>query len=354
MAEKGDYKIESIYQGGYSTLDPNKAYSNSFTGYRTNVSSLGITTNPATANQIKEVSDKLSGGLKNIEVEFLSPEIFDSIPKQQLTEIKQLSKLLGSEVSVHAPVIDTVGMTREGYSEVNRELAERRVTDALLRSHELNPDGNIPVNFHTVEGIPGSEWKTLGDVEGKKPREARRLIGVDRDTGKMIPLELEKKYYPGTNLSEPEIYTPERNLKVANDTDWDNKLSQLFFNKERADEILRQNAPMIEHLYKDLKQREEKGLDPLKGLDPVQQTVYLKARDAENYLDDVRRSANAYFSKAYEYGTEDQRKRLREISEEFAENIGSHPDALTMSRATGLMLNELKDHRMTLCMDRTI
>ncbi len=338
---KGDYKIDNIYQGGYSTLDPNKAYSNNFTGYRSSVSSLGITTNPSVANQIKEVSDKLAGGLKQIEVEFISPEMFDSIPKQQLTEIRQLSKLTGIDVSVHAPVIDTVGMTRDGYSELNRELAERRVTDALMRSHELNPNGNIPVNFHTAEGIPSTEWKTLGT--GDKKREAKRMIGVDRDTGKMIPLEFEKKYYPGTDLSKPETYTPEKNLEIANTTDWDNKLSQLFFNKERADDLLNQNAPLIENLYKELRKREEKGLDPLKGLDPVQQTVYLKARDAENYLDDIRRSANAYFSKAYEYGTEQQRERLKKISEEFADNVRKQPDALGMSRATGIMLNELKD-----------
>lgn len=60
MAKEGGYTIENIYQGGYSTLDPNKAYSNTFTGYRTNVGSLGLTTNPQTANQLKEVSDKLS------------------------------------------------------------------------------------------------------------------------------------------------------------------------------------------------------------------------------------------------------------------------------------------------------
>ena len=32
MAKEGGYTIENVYQGGYSTLDPNKAYSTNFTG----------------------------------------------------------------------------------------------------------------------------------------------------------------------------------------------------------------------------------------------------------------------------------------------------------------------------------
>ena len=98
--------------------------------------------------------------------------------------MRQLSKLIGNDVSVHGPVIDTMGMTREGFSELNRQLAERKITETLLRSHELNPDGNITVNFHSAEGIPGSEWKTLGDVEGKKPREFKRMIAIDKDIWK--------------------------------------------------------------------------------------------------------------------------------------------------------------------------
>jgi sugar phosphate isomerase/epimerase len=346
--EKGDYKIENVYQGGYSSLDPNKAYSNSFTGYRTNAGSLGLTTDPRTANQIKDASAKLSSGVKQIELALVSSELFDSIPKQQFAEMRELSKLTGVNISVHAPVIDSAGMSQQGFSELNRELAERKITDALIRSHELNPSGNIPVTFHSAEGIAGSEWKTLGDVEGKKPREAKRLIGVDKESGKMIQLELEKKYYPmrydekGEKLpvsEKGEIYTPEENLKLQNTTVWDNQLSQLFFNKERADDILQQNYVQIQHLMKDLKSERI----TINDLTPSQQSVYLKARDAENYLDEVRKNTNTIFSKAYEHGTEEQRRALKAISGEFVENVKKQPDAMGMSRATSIMLDELKN-----------
>lgn len=316
----GDYTIENIYQGGYSSLDPNKAYSTNFTGYRTSAGSLGLTTDPRTANIVKDASTKLSTGVKQIELALVSPELFDSIPKQQFTEMKQLSKLTGIDVSVHAPVIDSAGMSQQGFSELNREAAERKITESLIRSHELNPDGNIPVTFHSAEGIPGSEWKTLGE-EGK-PREAKRLIAVDKDSGKMVPLELEKKYYPGSELNEKgEIkerkVTPEENLQAINITDWDNKISQLFFNKERADEILEQNKIQIEHLFKDL----EEGKVNKKNLTPTQQNALIKVQDAQNYLDEINKNARAIFSKGYQYGDEGQKEELRIISENYKEEL---------------------------------
>ena len=59
MAKEGGYNIENVYQGGYTTLDPNKAYANTFTGYRANIGSLGITTDPRTANIVKDASYKI-------------------------------------------------------------------------------------------------------------------------------------------------------------------------------------------------------------------------------------------------------------------------------------------------------
>ncbi len=347
MAE-GGYSISNIYQGGYSSLSPK--YGDVFTGYRVNPGSIGITTDPRTANVIQDASTKLATGAKQIELALVSPEIFDSIPKQQLKEINRLSKLTGVNVSVHAPVVDSSGITQQGFSEVNRELAERKIADALIRSHEVNPEGNSPVTFHSAEGLQGSEWKTLG--EKGKEREAKRFIAVDRDTGKMMMAGEEKLYHPSTYnekgelipVSEKgEIMTPEESLKSTNTTDWDNKLSQLFFNKERADEILQQNQPLIKEVAEYLQEAEKKGERPI--LNPTQEQVYLKAIDAQNYLSDIRKHANAIFSKAYEFGTEEQRKKLKKISEEYVENI-KEKDMVGVSRAMGIMLNQLKSPDM--------
>ena len=186
MAKEG-YTISNIYQGGYSSLD--SSYGDIFTGYRTGGGSLGMTTDPRVANILQEVSSKLSSGAKAIEVEMVSPEIFDSVPKQQLKEVNRMSKLTGVDISMHGPVMDVAGMSQQGFSEAEREIAERKVADALMRGHELKPDGNIPVNFHSSEGLPGSQL--LPPSERKEGREYKKLLVVNREKGRMAPLEAE-------------------------------------------------------------------------------------------------------------------------------------------------------------------
>ena len=118
-----DYEIKDIYQGGYDSLNPFPNLSPS--NYPVQAGSLALTTLPTTANQVKEVSAKLSSGVKQIELALISPEIFDSIPQQHLKEINRVSKLTGAEISVHGPVMDSTGITQQGFSELNRKDAEK-------------------------------------------------------------------------------------------------------------------------------------------------------------------------------------------------------------------------------------
>jgi len=218
----GGYKISDIYQGGYSSLDPSNNY--------IAAGALGMTTDPRTANILQEVSTKLSSGVKQIEISAVSPEVFDAMPKQHLKEVNRLSKLTGIDVSLHAPVIDVSGIDpRSGFSESERELSEKKVTEALLRAKELNPDGNIPVTFHSAEGIPGSQF--LPPSQRKEEEKHRKLIVVNKETGKMAPLEPEIRYIPGTEKLEPEKRSPEQRRDTLNKTEWDNSLSQTFFNQ---------------------------------------------------------------------------------------------------------------------------
>jgi sugar phosphate isomerase/epimerase len=322
--EKKDYKIENVYLGGYSSLDPNKAYSNSFTGYRATAGSLGLTTDPRTANQIKDASTKLASGVKQIELALVSQELFDSIPKQQFSELRELSKLTGVEISVHAPVIDSMGMTREGFSELNRELAERKITEALMRSHEIDPKGNIPVNFHSAEGIPGSEWKTLGDVEGKKQREAKRLIAVDRETGRMTPLEEDKKYYPGSDLSEPTKYTPEKNLEIANSTKWSDSLTQVEFNRESAERIMQDIDPIFFKL--NYKLSTDKEYRDNYSVSQKEEEMFKRIYSANEYLNEAERKVRAEFSRAFELAKKDKDEEtieyLKKVSENYSKTFG--------------------------------
>ena len=334
MVKESEYTIKPFYQGGYSTFSP--------TGYSGNIKTrdFGLTTDPRNANLIKEISEKLSSGVKNIEVELISPQVVDSIPKQHFEEAKRLSELTGIDISVHGPVVDVAGITQQGWSEVNREASEVRVIDTLTKANEIKPGKNINVTFHSAEGIPGTEFETL---DGE--RKAKRIIAIDRETGKSITaIEKEEKFYPWTDhakdseLIRKENYTPEENIEMTNATQWDNGITQLIMHQERADEILRQNEPYIRHLLEGI----DKGELKWTNLPPQQQEIFRHIQNARAYTEDIHKQLNGMFSKAYKYGNEDQRKILTKLSENFKKQMEIDNSPFGESRAINNFLMELK------------
>ncbi|HUW43636.1 MAG TPA: hypothetical protein VMV95_01585 [Bacillota bacterium] len=339
MAEykKGGYKISDIYQGGYSSLNPSNSY--------ITTGSLGMTTDPRVANVLQEVSTKLSTGVKQIEITAVSPEVFDSMPKQQLKEVNRLAKLTGIDVSLHGPVINISGINQQGFSESEREAAERRVTDTLLRAKELNPEGNIPVTFHSSEGIPGSQL--LPPSKRKEKEEYQRIIAVNRESGKLAALEPEIKYYPGEKIEEKN-FTPEKRIKILNDSEWDNSLNQVFFNQERAKEILGKNQVQIQHILKELNQMQETQgkIDP-RVFSPEQIQAYNNLTTAQNYLQDVRQQVNDFFSKAYEFGDERQKEILKAYSEDFRKKIeGKNINPFAQAEALQELINQMRSQKL--------
>jgi hypothetical protein len=365
MAKIGEYKINNLYSGGYSSFKPN--YGENFTGYRATSGSLGLTTDFRTANILQDASTKFSTGVKHIELALVSPEIFDSVPKQQLKEVNRLSKLIGTEVSVHGPVIDTSGISREGgFSEINRESSERKIIETIQRSHEINPNGNILVNFHSAEGIPGTEWKKIPNEKEGFEGQAKRMIAVDRETGQLIPLEEDKKFYPGgvyggmvekvgneyreVPLEKGKIHTPEEILEIHNHSKWDESLNQLIFTKERADEILRKNEFQIRHFLPELNnvRNQQELMERLEKIGPTAKDAYLAYRTAHSYLDDVNLHIKSVFSKAYEFAEKDgDRKtmdKLNEISKDYREELEkAKGDVIGESQAMKKLLFQLKD-----------
>ena len=350
MAKVGGYKINEIYQGGPSSLNPPSA--NPITA-----GSLGLTTDPRSANLLKEVSGKLSSGVKQIELEFISPEVFDSIPQQQLQEVRRLSKLTGVGLSVHGPVMDTTGMTQQGFSELNREASEKRIIQTIERSHELDPKGNIIVNFHSAEGIPGTEWKTLG--EDGKGREAKKLIVVNKESGKLAPLEGERKFYPEMREIKPSIqekidkklitreelskktpeeiydfipvskgklYTPEKELKVLNDSEWINSITSIETFKKQADEVMEGALPVLTPLFTESKKGE-----PIEITTPAQRGALQQLQRAETFISNVESSFNSVYNKAYKFGDEKTKEKLNKISEYWVKKNNEMMDDLRKS-----------------------
>ncbi len=341
--KKGDYRISDIYQGGYSTLMPTSNY------FQTG--KFGMTTDPRNANILQEVSSKLSSGVKNIEIEAVSPEFLDSVPKQALKEVNRLSKLTGIDVSLHGPVMDVSGISQNGYSETDRETSERKIIEVLKRAKELNPDGNVPVNFHSAEGIPGSQL--LPPSERKKDEQYKRMIVVNRENGKMTALESDFQYMPGGAEIKIEKLIPEDRVRMLNKTEWDNQLSQLLFQKERADEILEKNRPFIEHLIDEIEKGKISEGD-LGNLSHEQLRAFQHYRNARVYLDDLHKQANSFFSKAYEFAGENQKQKLKEISEHFGKVVSQAvseksplPNPFVESQAFQELLHNLRAPEIT-------
>ena len=300
---------ESFYQGTPSSMDPN--YGN-FAGYRVPAGQLGATTSIQTANQVREVTNLLNQGIKNVEVSVVQPEIFEMIPDQHLKEINRLSKLTGSEMSLHAPMIEPSGFTQQGWSETERESSERNLTSVMERSHQLNPQGNIPVTMHS-SAVPGTEYMPWKDpATGKMTEIPQKLIAVNRETGELMPLTREERFYPeeiSKGVTKGKIYTPEKELEIANHSYWDNKLSQLVFYKERGDELLNKSLPLFTGEKKQLMNEEQKI------------AMSNVVNNAMIYFKNTQMSLNSLFNQAYKLADDPGRGALQIAAEEFTKKF---------------------------------
>ncbi len=182
--------VEEFYPGTY-TAAPSSEYGEFFTGYRMPFGKIGSPTSIQTANQIKEVSDRLSEGTKLVELQPIQSEIFETIPKQQFAEVNQLMKLTGAKASMHAPMIDPAGFTeRGGWNEYTRQESERHMMAAVEKAHLLDEKGSVPVVFHASIGIPDREWLGEKDSLTGKNKESM-LYFVNRETGEWGPIKRE-------------------------------------------------------------------------------------------------------------------------------------------------------------------
>jgi hypothetical protein len=370
---KNSYVVENVYQGGYSSFKP--TYGDVFTGYRVAASELGMATDPRTANQIQALSQSLNQGAIPVEVGVLDPGAFDQIPKQHFEEMNRMAKLTGAKISLHAPLIEPSGMGDQGWTLSGQKLAEKQLTDAVIKSAALDPTGNMPITIHSA-GIPGAEYKIT--PEGKK---IAKLVIVDRETGKPVQvLEEETLYYPHKMrevkpefkqrveevnrkfgqgliteeearrmlpkdpykiipLEQGQTTSPEKRLEIMNHSQWSNQVSQLIFNKERADEILLKNQAQIIDILPEYMNRT---LD-ISKLDPVKQQAVRSLQNADEYLQDNQLHVEALFQKAYKYGTEEDRTKLKEISLQFQEDLGKDQSPFGQSRAVHSLLIGMKD-----------
>ncbi len=301
---------ESIYPGATYLLDP----SYNFMGYRVDSGNIGATTSIQTANQLKEVSNLLNQGYKETEVSVINADVFEMMPEDHLKEINRLNKLTGATSSVHAPLVEPSGFTEQGWSEENRELAEIQLKEFISRSHDLDPQGNIPVTIHSTqipgsERIPESHKLVRPDEKGKGPIYGR-IIAVDQESGQFIPLRREKMFRPGGS-PEGKIYTPEERLEIANASKFTSTITNLAFYKKEADEILVPTYAQLAGIMAKDKITQE---DFQKNQGAIE-----KMSRANLFLENVEMSFRNFYEQIAKYGDEEAKKQMQEISQNWAE-----------------------------------
>jgi len=301
--------FESIYPGTTFLLDPEYNYM----GHRIPVSELGGTTSIQTANQLKEVNNLLNQGIKTTELSVINPEVFEMMPKDHLKEIKRLNKLTGAESTMHAPTLDPSGFTQQGWSRSNREEVEKQFTDFIQRSHELSPEGNMPVTIH-ASVIPGTEMMPakgpliLPEEKGKT-EVMRKMIAVDQETGQFIPLERDLLY--SHHQKGPRIETPESRLDIANSSKWVQAVTNLAFYKKEADEVLGRTQPALQPLYDKMEKGEKLNPEEIQQYGPALNQL----QRGNLFLENVETSFRTLFEQASKYADKkDRPKTLKELN----------------------------------------
>ena len=280
-------------------------------------SGIAVTTDPRTANQIQEISNKMNTGAENFEIGSISPEIFESIPQQHLKEINRLTRLTGTSASVHGPIIEAFGYTREGWNEQSRQAAERQMMSAVERSHEINPDGNIPVTFHSTAMLPETEEKVMIEEKGEKKEVIKSALIIDPETGKIGQLRERKRYFPG----QLPTFNVKAELKEQNNELWSSELTHITFNTTRGVEAIESAERVLnKETYDKIKSEKLK----IEDLPPPEQKDYEHAIRNINYGDvflrEGYRELKEIYNKAFHNADEEDRKKLSEFAKEVEQN----------------------------------
>jgi hypothetical protein len=194
---------------------------------------------PRTANQLQEFSRVANLGGKTIEVEGLSPEVLDSIPKQHLTEIGRLSKLTGVDATMHGPLVEASGYTQQGWTEAGREQAEKQMFSSIERAQQISPDGNMNVTFHSSVMLPQEEIRMKEGGE----EVLKGFVAVDPISGQIQQIKREDKYFPEQDKYKE--FSVGSEIDRLNKENWFKILNNIDYHAHIGEETLKGTVEMM-------------------------------------------------------------------------------------------------------------
>ena len=184
--------------------------------------------------------------------------------------------------------------------------------------------------------------------EGKKEK---KIVVVNQETGERSLVKEELRYVPGTNKFED--FSPAADeVETLNNTNWRNSLSQLMHNKEDAEKLLNQNMNIIpKETWKKIEEKSEeyqkqgKIYDVRKYLEPHQVQALERLRAAKHFLSDTHSAVNSMFTKAYKFGTEEDKAKLFAASEKMKQEIKTNPGFEGTAQALSGVISSLEEVR---------
>jgi sugar phosphate isomerase/epimerase len=223
---------EDFYLGSsYSTRKENFGnLMEGFEPYRAMPSMIGLATDARTANQIKAATDKINTGTNVVEIGLVTPDVADSIPNQHLEELSRLRKITGIDMTVHGPLVEPTGVSKQGWEETDRHQAERQILTSMERAHKVNPDGNVVFTVHASNGLPEPESKVIIDKDGKKKEIVTGVWVVDERTGQFSSVTPKVSHFK----SETDIEGTKQAIEKQNNDAWFRELQHVNFNASQG------------------------------------------------------------------------------------------------------------------------
>ena len=304
----------------------NKYKTNNEKEFYVNHNQLGAPTSPQTANQLQEATSRLNAGLKNVELSLISPDVFESIPKQHFEEVRRLGELTGSKASLHFPAqIDLAGFKggQQGvaWSERERKQAEYQLRSGIDKAADLGK--NTIINVHSSGGVPAYEWQSedkLGTEEGRPEEDKRKIYVMDRDSGNVAtaPEYEEKEYFHGKHP-----WQPKDRIKTLNKNQWDEEKLRLFnYEKEKAE--LNDRLNQIQMESSPLEQGNKKGV-----LTEDEQKRMFRNRDQLKVIEDHIEEINVHLdSQMQDLHHKFERYTEKEPKKMFRSKYGKQYDEL--------------------------
>jgi len=327
-----DYGTANFYGGGDSVFDPEFSnYSFSYgTGYNIQGHMLGTNpANPTSSDQLSEAINAIKQGAKAFEIQLLGLGQNDpdqGMPIQHFKELRALMELTGVKPSVHGPLVDPAGFGQQGWGgEEHRIQNERRMFNAVEKAYITDPNNNIPVVFHTGNAS-GYVKSYRPDKESKDGKKEETVPMIDLESNRVVPVKESRMYSIGGNERDFEtgrLKNPFKIIKEQNKNDWDNRIREATLAKNTTDEILRDtlgNASGLGITDMEIKNEE----DAVKFSKTIESNPYLREGLSKiSILEENNDHAiNNLFHRAYKYGSPEQKEKLKEISNQFKEDIG--------------------------------